>query len=84
MIAIAVFLAGLVNTLIGAANENAYHAGDVRATGLLSFVQTITQGVVAWLVVADRSAPNLIASALAWSIGSMVGCWWKHRSVGRP
>jgi len=72
-------VAGLVNALIGAASENAYHAGDVRATGLLSFLQTITQGVVAWLVVADRSAPNLFASALAWSVGMMVGCHWRRK-----
>jgi len=77
---ICVFLAGLVNALLGAMNENAYHAGDVRATGLLSFVQTITQGLVAWVVVADRSTPNLIASAAAWSVGSMIGCHWKRRN----
>lgn len=78
LFAVAVFVAALINAMIGALAENAYHAGDVRATGLLSFVQAITTGVIAWLVVADRSTPNLVASALAWSIGSMAGCHWRR------
>ena len=81
MMVLGVFLAGLIVALIGAANENAYHAGDVRATGLLSLIQCLSQGLIAWVVVADKSLPNLTASALAWSVGSMVGCHWKRRNV---
>jgi len=74
---LAVFFAGLIVALLGAMCENAYHAGDIKATGLLSLVQCISQGLIAWVVIADKSLPYLIASAMAWSIGSMVGCYWK-------
>lgn len=74
-----VFLAGLLVALLGALTENAYHAGDIRATGLLSLIQSIAAGLIAFQVVAEKSLPNLCASALAWSIGMMVGCYWKRR-----
>lgn len=74
-----IFLAALFCSVLGALNENAYHAGDVRATGALSLAQSVTQGLIAFEVVAERSLANLAASALAWSIGSMVGCWMKRR-----
>jgi len=76
-----VFFASLIVSLLGSLSENAYHAGDVRATGLLSFIQAVTQGGIAFAVIADRSVPNLIAASLAWSIGTMAGCRWKKNAA---
>ncbi len=76
-----VFVAVLVVGLLGAMAENAYHAGDVRATGILSGLVNLTQGLVAFAVVADRSLPNLIAASLAWSLAMAVGCHWKRRNA---
>lgn len=80
---LAVFFAGLFVALLGAISENAYHAGEVRATGALSMIQSLTQGLIAFEVVAEKSLPNLFANACAWSIGMMVGCHLKRKKVGQ-
>ena len=72
--ACAVFVGVLCMSSIGAENENRYLAKDERGVARLSFVMTIGQGFVAWVVIADRSALNLIASAVAFAIAMSLGC----------
>ena len=73
MMPMVIFAAALFNAVLGANCENAYHAGRVRAAGSFAFAQSISQGLIAFAVVAEQSFPNLVASSAAWSLGTMYG-----------